>query len=502
MIISIKQHIIRINVKGKGYSLYTGNPDWGFEEQSLNVSTRQIPESFLLAQQKLDTVLKTGKLSWSMSFRHDSRNTSPIVAYGSFTEAPDDKGRIGIFFIHAIELKHPNGIHSCVESIIALLSHKMIRDLTRIIADLAIGKLPADKSLLLISRNLEKRIEDWNDRENFIYQSKDENIRIRAIVHDCAGAAALAWLTTAYLKNNSNPPWEVYDMVDETGNIQTFVTSNDNQIIHASGILRRDVKQYLDSILSNQPRPQIPIPLIQKKSIEILSKQEEISKTFPPKSETPIEKSSRGKLIKAFLFSIVLLLVILIMSWSNKRNEPESSAIQQLEQRNDELIAEIDEKSEQIRKLQIENENHVRMITDLEKEVERLKSQTNIPTGEITQAPSDSRKDITIEYYARDFDRQKVESVLKEFGFKLDIKNTGSPQIPTNYIRFGSNINIEDVKLVACRVIEAGLQIKSIAPFSNPLMENASKVQIAADSRCENLQVWTCTEIRHRSEFK
>ncbi|MDZ7369493.1 MAG: hypothetical protein ONB43_27105 [candidate division KSB1 bacterium] len=136
-------------------------------------------------------------------------------------------------------------------------------------------------------------------------------------------------------------------------------------------------------------------------------------------------------------------------------------------------------------------------IDRLKSELNQLKARQNIPTEDIKPVSSGSRKDITIEYYARNFDPQKVESNLKELGVTLDIK-TSSSTIPINMIRFGSNISIDDIKLVACRTIDAGLQIKSIALFSSPSGKNASKIQIGGDSRCEGLRAWTCAEIGNR----
>jgi hypothetical protein len=60
----------------------------------------------------------------------------------------------------------------------------------------------------------------------------------------------------------------------------------------------------------------------------------------------------------------------------------------------------------------------------------------------------EKRRAITVEYFLKNVDENKVEAALAEFGFSVRKPPAVVHAIPTNSIWFGSPVDIEDVKLV------------------------------------------------------
>ena len=118
----VLHHLLRVNVCGYGYRLYSGRLPFEFTAEPFDVASDRVPRSFLAAQSRLDTVLQTGTLTWSMAFRHDSQETCPLVAYGTLIDSPDDKGRRGISFVHAFEVDSEYLLYEYVTAVAKLLS--------------------------------------------------------------------------------------------------------------------------------------------------------------------------------------------------------------------------------------------------------------------------------------------------------------------------------------------------------------------------------------------
>jgi hypothetical protein len=91
----------------------------------------------------------------------------------------------------------------------------------------------------------------------------------------------------------------------------------------------------------------------------------------------------------------------------------------------------------------------------------------------------DKRKGITIQYFPKYFDDEKVNAALQELGFQLKKSSPLLPNIPTNAIWFGNKVDFEDAKLVAFTLIRAGVQIKCIAKIIHT-STRASTIQIGS----------------------
>lgn len=80
--------------------------------------------------------------------------------------------------------------------------------------------------------------------------------------------------------------------------------------------------------------------------------------------------------------------------------------------------------------------------------------------------PSETRRDaITIQYFSRDSDPEKIVASLWALGFGVRTNSSNLDEVPTNAIWFSRDVAIEDVRVVGLTLQRAGIQIKQIQPF-------------------------------------
>jgi hypothetical protein len=90
------------------------------------------------------------------------------------------------------------------------------------------------------------------------------------------------------------------------------------------------------------------------------------------------------------------------------------------------------------------------------------------------------RKEIEVKYFYREGDPPKVIQTIENLGFTVVKAETViADNIPTNFIRYGSEVNPEDVKLLAFALMRVGVQLKSIGCFDNSAGKE-KQVQIGA----------------------
>jgi hypothetical protein len=114
------------------------------------------------------------------------------------------------------------------------------------------------------------------------------------------------------------------------------------------------------------------------------------------------------------------------------------------------------------------------------KAVETTKTADSERTIIAAASSNKSRQSITIEYFPKNVDKNKVELALKELGFKLKRSRAEFPNYPTNAIWFGVNVEIEDVKIVAYTLIRAGVSLQFIGPFKYPHRNHGKLIQIGS----------------------
>src|SRR6202041_755959 len=116
---------------------YVGSGGRDFCAHPLDVESIAIPANYLRSQNRIDEVLKTRKVNWSLSAHHSGSPTLPAVVYGCRIGALDDRKREGITFIHGIELNTPGDVSGIIAAILVQIAGATGQRLIEAIADLA-----------------------------------------------------------------------------------------------------------------------------------------------------------------------------------------------------------------------------------------------------------------------------------------------------------------------------------------------------------------------------
>jgi hypothetical protein len=116
------------------------------------------------------------------------------------------------------------------------------------------------------------------------------------------------------------------------------------------------------------------------------------------------------------------------------------------------------------------------------------------------QREPEARRSITVRYYPKDVDRDKVEGALRALGFTLQEGRPTLEDIRTNAIWFGESVPIEDVKLVAFTLIRAGVEIVTIRPFRGT-GRKPRIIEVGADVQYVGKEPLSVNEIRDATEF-
>jgi hypothetical protein len=232
------RHFFRLNVSPEGYVLFAGRGGQTFRPQPLGVESREVPRGYLLAQGRIDDVLKTRQVNWSLSVQWPDSRRRPVVAYGCHVAAPDDRGRQGLTFIHGIELETAEQICPCVIGVLIRIAAACGRQLLQGIGDLALGTggITTQEFLSDLASSLEKHI----PTESPLPRSGSDALgEIAVIAHDCVGGQATAWLILAGQQQDREPPWSLYDSVNKDGSVVTHADPAHGPVVPASQLLRR-----------------------------------------------------------------------------------------------------------------------------------------------------------------------------------------------------------------------------------------------------------------------
>jgi hypothetical protein len=136
------------------------------------------------------------------------------------------------------------------------------------------------------------------------------------------------------------------------------------------------------------------------------------------------------------------------------------------------LERQISEKQRVLNRLESEFTEKKTLLEQLEKEIAEkqkflqvISTSLGVPVESASTAAFEQRRKTTVEYFLKDVDQEKVLGAIQDLGFAVKpIEPIGNT--PTNAIWFGSQVDIEQVKLVAYALVHAGVNIKDIRPFA------------------------------------
>lgn len=229
-----------------------------------------------------------------------------------------------------------------------------------------------------------------------------------------------------------------------------------------------------------------------------------------------MSKSSRRKSISALIwFQLVVAVVavgVTILA---------ATQIGPLIERKTELEDQVSEIEEKIGRKQAELEiirNEITMLQPLAKEglgysYDAIAKNPEIPEGSlrayeeaqaiVSQSDRSRRNNITILLWSKKIEEELNAEIivpsLKRDGFRVKRQYSELQQLATNAIWFGKNVHAEDVKIVALRLIAAGLEIKGIRPSKLEGRDNV--IQIGADGGYINLPVISTEDVVSTSDF-
>lgn len=215
---------------------------------------------------------------------------------------------------------------------------------------------------------------------------------------------------------------------------------------------------------------------------------------------------------KAYPAALLVLLVIVLGAWSVKAArdravvEAERSARQSAEQERDRAVAAekiaLERTNALLAQFGWNSEKLTTVVSDQYSVAQSLNANQALQQA-MPRAGRERRKAVTVEYFPKNVDENKVEAALAELGFSLRKPPPVVHAIPTNAVWFGLPVAVEDVKLVALTLIRAGVQIRAIRPIQDYLVakRDLPLIQVGADAAVINDPPLTVEAINAAARF-
>jgi hypothetical protein len=198
------KHIFRINVYGRGYTLYSGYALSSYKEFPLDIQSDCISKNYLSAQKRIDTLLDTQTARWCFCSSNNYVDCRPVITYGCLLHVPDDTGRMGVSFIHGIESDEEFRGDQVVVSIAHLFSQKTIDKISLLIARVAKGTVHSGELIEFLTTH-------FNTKLNYPPRPLYSINPIKEIRQDCGEASIITWLAMMISHSDIPAPWEIYE---------------------------------------------------------------------------------------------------------------------------------------------------------------------------------------------------------------------------------------------------------------------------------------------------
>jgi hypothetical protein len=113
--------------------------------------------------------------------------------------------------------------------------------------------------------------------------------------------------------------------------------------------------------------------------------------------------------------------------------------------------------------------------------------------------------DVVVRYYPKDVERDLNDGVvlpkLRSYGFQLEHAEPRYPSTPTNSVWFGSDVQLNDVRLVALTLVAAGVELKAVREFREPTGQKKRMIEIGADAALVTGPAVTASAIMEAAGF-
>ena len=110
--------------------------------------------------------------------------------------------------------------------------------------------------------------------------------------------------------------------------------------------------------------------------------------------------------------------------------------------------------------------------------------------------PNQLRSDVLVQYYNRK-DKVKQSMTLTQLGFEIHNKYTNNSKEVANVLRFGEDVLLEDIQIVAYVLLCHGIPLRQIVPSSYHSDWKPHAIEIGVDALIEKFPVLTFKKIRN-----
>ena len=121
----------------------------------------------------------------------------------------------------------------------------------------------------------------------------------------------------------------------------------------------------------------------------------------------------------------------------------------------------------------------------------------NYKNGKINKlGPNQLRSDVLIQYYNREENTEK-SITFTQLGFEIHNKYTNNSKEVANILRFGKDVVLEDIQLVAYILLKQGVPLKQMVPSSYQSDWKPYAIEIGIDPSIEEQPILTYKKIRN-----
>ncbi|NJL26999.1 MAG: hypothetical protein HC897_03500 [Thermoanaerobaculia bacterium] len=208
--------------------------------------------------------------------------------------------------------------------------------------------------------------------------------------------------------------------------------------------------------------------------------------------------------------ALLALAVVALAWWQYLKTGYEYRLQREVAATKDQYEARLDQSQQEITEIKLQSFGNLAgdgEVDDLEERGaidERLEADRERQALLARSRPQSRQARISVRYFAKSADGFKVAAALSEV---FDVV-PGDPkvEVATNYIGFGGEVPIDDVRLVAYTLMRAGVEIKAIWPFPPEKVDDpryARQIAVGANTRPEALShaPWTVAEVRDAATF-
>ncbi len=158
----------------------------------------------------------------------------------------------------------------------------------------------------------------------------------------------------------------------------------------------------------------------------------------------------------------------------------------------DSLKAQRDSVAHQIEEKQTALAQAQRTLDETQHKLDLANADLSVTQLAVAAAAKSQPKSATLEYFPKGADGHRVETALRQLGFKFTSGNPKLKGVATNTIFYGSKVEQQELKLVASALVQGNIGLKAICTLRNSDSEqNRMLIEIGAMANLDGRQSLT-----------